>query len=173
MTHKMTPLVFVMGAIRKPMPDTRYIFTYDLLMVEERFRKHCPDARIVAPARLLSHRFIMNEQGVATMIRHRGATVHGLIWEITEQEQTSLEDQLGLPSTTDRYGAFARGPHQEMIAVEFYAARNHRHGIAKDPMEVAQLLAVAEQWQFPESYLTQLARWSPGPVESEGMSLVE
>ena len=173
MTHDMTPLVQVMAQLITPQPGNRLIFAYDLLMHEDQFPKLCPSAWLVFRAKLLSRRFIFNQDGVATIMPCRGSVVHGLVWEISEQEQVDLESHLGVPTVLDRHGAFARGTNQEMIAVEYYASRNHRHGIAKDPMEIVQLLAVAHQWRFPDSYLSEIAQFAPGPVEFEGERLVD
>jgi hypothetical protein len=173
MTQEMTPLVHVMAQLITPQPGNRLIFTYDLLMHEDRFPKLCPSAWLVYRAKLLSRQFIFNQDGVATIVPCRGSVVHGLVWEISEQEQIDLEGEIGVPVTLDRYGAFARGLNQEMIAVEYYASRNHRQGEAKDPMEIVRLLAVANQWRFGDAYMTELAQWAPGPVEFEGPRLVQ
>ena len=173
MTHDMTPLVHVMAELITPQPGHRLIFTYDLLMHEDRFPKLCPSAWLVYRAKILSRRFIFNQDGVATIIPCRGSVVHGLVWEITQQEQTDLESHLGMSAACERRGAFARGANQEMIAVEFYASRNHRHGVSEDPMEIVRLLAVAHQCRFPDSYLTEIAHFAPGPVEFAGLRSVE
>jgi hypothetical protein len=59
-------------------------------------------------------------------------------WDVVEvyKEQRHLEFLLNIPTRLDRYGAFARGRDQEMIAVEYYAPRNRCAGRSNDPMEI-------------------------------------
>jgi len=131
MTAQMTPLVHIMAPLLTPQPGYRYIFTYDILMHEDRMQGRCPDAWFVTTAHLLSRRWIVNPDGIPTIERRVGSVVYGVIWEISEETQVQLEIELGVPDRADRFGAFARGPRGEMIATEYYASPDHRHGTAK------------------------------------------
>jgi hypothetical protein len=46
-------------------------------MTEERIRHRCPDPRFVIVARYLSTRFIVNDEGVATLVPRRDFVVRG------------------------------------------------------------------------------------------------
>ena len=172
MTDQMTPLVHVMAQLVQPRPGHRLVFAFDQLMAEDRIRELCPNPRFVTTARLLSRRFITNADGVITVMPCRGSVVHGVVWEISESEQIDLETHLGVPGAIDRFGAFARGPDEELITVEYYASRNHRHGVA-DPLDLMHLQAIGQKRGFPVSYLTELLRWAPPPVEFEGLRPVQ
>jgi hypothetical protein len=171
MTANMTPLVHVMAQLIAPPPGHHHIFAFDLLMREDRIRQYCPSARLVSTARLLSRRWIVNQDGIATIMPCRNSVVHGVVWTITDREQADLETQLGFPSSVDRFGAFTRGPDEEMITTEFYASRNHRHGEVGWP-DIIQLMATGRELGFPEEYLNDFGMWAPPPVEYEGPRLM-
>jgi len=171
MTAHMTPLVHVMAQLVTPAPGHRHVFAFDLLMREDRIREYCPSARLVTAARLLSRQWIVNQDGVATIMPRRGAVVHGVVWRITEREQADIETHLGVPGAVDRFGALARGPQEEMIATELYASGKHRFGVA-DTLDIPQLIIIGRELGFPEAYIGELATWASPPVEYEGPRLL-
>jgi hypothetical protein len=164
MTAQMAPLVFVMAEMIRPQPGYRTIFTYDLLMDEVEIRRHCADARFISAARVLNRQFVVNSDGVVTSIRRDGYLLHGVVWETSEAEALQLESFLGVPRKVDRFGAFARTQRDSLVAVEFYGARNHRHGEANHD-DISRLLALVNRRGFPDWYRREIASWAPGPVE--------
>lgn len=170
MTDHMTPLVHVMAQLVTPAPGHRHVFAFDLLMREDCIREYCPSAMLVTAARLLSRRWLVNQDGIATIMPCRGSTVHGVVWEITKRDQFTLETKLGVPAKLDRSGALARGPQEEMIATELYASGKHRFGVA-DTLDIPQLITTGRELGFPEAYLSELATWASPPVEYEGPRL--
>ncbi|MFN4014241.1 MAG: hypothetical protein ACK4JB_02815 [Reyranella sp.] len=163
MTAEMAPLVFVMAEMIRPQPGYRLIFVYDLLMDEVEVRRHCA-AQFVSTARVLKRQFVVNSEGAVTSVRRDGYAIHGIVWQASEAEALQLEDFLGVPRKVDRFGAFARTQRDGLVAVEFYGARNHRHGEANHG-DIEKLLALVKQREFPDSYRREIASWAPGPVE--------
>ena len=160
MTDPMPALVHVMAELVRPRPGHRLIFTYDELMNPDRISVLCPEPRFVTTARYLSRQFTINSDGVATARPQRGHVVHGVVWEVSEIEVAALDLAMGVPSLNDRFGAFARGAGEELVTTEFYASRNMRSlGTAK-PSYLNVILDAARHWQFPESYLDEVAAWS-------------
>ncbi len=159
MTDQITPLVHVMAQLVRPRPSHRHVFAYDGLMAEDRIRALCPDPRFVTAVRYLSKRFIINDEGVATLVPRRDFTVYGVVWEISDIAQTGLDIFMGMPGIYDRYGSFGRGPAGELILSEYYGARNRTPGAAT-PEYLRTILEAAQHWRFPQSYLDEIAGWA-------------
>jgi hypothetical protein len=165
MTDQMIPLVHVMAQLVQPRPGYRLVFAFDQLMSEEHIRELCPDPRFVMTARYLSKRFVVNDEGVATLVHRRGFEVWGVIWEISDVAQTSLDIAMGMPGVFDRFGCFARGSAGEMISTEYYAALNRTPGIATAEY-ISPIIAAARHRQFPQTYTDELAGWTPLQTDS-------
>ena len=166
MPDQMKPFVHTPTPLIRPKPGHRLIFSYDLMMDESVMRERCPDPRFICVGRYLSHRLIWNEDGKVSMVPRRDFTVHGVIWEISEVAQTGLDLQLGVPNPFDRYGALVRGPNNELASVEYYSARNHRHGVA-EPVALGRLIEVAKRLNFTADYIGELMDWCSGPTAVE------
>lgn len=159
MTDQIKPFGQVMAQLVRPRPGHRHVFAFDELMDEMRIRELCPDPRFVMTARYLSKRWVVNDQGVATLVPRRDFTVYGVIWEITEVAQTGLDIQMGVPSIYDRFGSFARGPAEELVLSEYYGARNNRTLGKATPEYLQPILDAGRCWAFPSSYLDEIGSW--------------
>lgn len=159
MTDQITPLVHVMAQLVRPRPGHQHIFAYNQLMAEARIRELCPDPRFVMTARYLSKRFIINDDGIATLVPRRGFAVHGVVWEVSEIAQTALDIAMGMPGLCDRYGSFARGGAGEMLLTEYYGARNNRTLGSATADYLKPILGAARHWGFPQSHLDEIAGW--------------
>ncbi len=159
MTDQMPALVHVMAELVRPQPGHRLIFAYDELMNEDRIGALCPAPRFVTTARYLSRRFTINSGGVATARPQRGHVVHGVVWEVSEIGLTALDIAMGVPGLYDRFGAFA---HSEaaLVTTEFYATRDMRSVGTAKPSYLRVIQDAASHWDFPESYLDEIAGWS-------------
>ena len=170
MTDQINPLVHVMAQLVRPRPGHRHVFTYDQLMAEARIRELCPDPRFVMTARYLSKRFIVNDEGVATLVPRRGFKVWGVVWEVSEVAQTALDIALGLPGHCDRFGSFARGAAGELILSEYYGSLNNRTLGSATPDYLGQILDATRQWGFPQVYLDEIASWNAPVARARGAS---
>ena len=170
MTDHILPLIHIIAPMDRPAPGHRFVFAYDEEMDIDRFRKRCPEAFLVATARIRNRRWIANSDGRATVARGREFDVYGVVFEVPEAAEMALAERYP-PRTADRYGAFARSTDDTIMPVEYFAPVNHRHGEAG--WEILQVLAAARYYRFPEAYLSELAQWVPGPVEFDGLRLVE
>ena len=159
MTDQIQPPAHVMGQLVRPRPDHRHVFAYDQLMGEERIRELCPEPRFVMTARYLSKRWIVNDQGVATLVPRRDSIVYGVIWEISDIAQTGLDICMGMAGIYDRFGSFARGKSEELVLSEYYGARNNRTFGRARPEYLRPILDAGRRWEFPASYLDEIAGW--------------
>lgn len=160
MIDQTQPLADAPGDRFRPQPGHRHVFAYGPLMAQKRLRKLCPDPRFVTTARYLSKRFVINDDGVATLMPRRDFTVYGVVWEISDIAQCGLDIALGMPGIRDRFGSLARAPDGQLVSSEYYGARNNRT-LGKASREYLQpILDAARHWNFPESYLDEIAGWA-------------
>lgn len=162
MTNHMLPLVQIIRQMSVPAPGHRFIFAFDEEMDTDRFRRRCPDASLVATARIRNRRWIANENGRATVVPSGGFDVFGVVFEVPEAAEVNLAERFPAHSA-DRYGAFAKTEHDTLLPVEYFAPVNHRHG--EIGCEILQILAAARHYRFPDAYLHELCSWGPRPVE--------
>ena len=160
MNDQTQPLADAPADLFRPRPGHRHVFAYGPLMTQKHIRKLCPDPRLVTTARYLSKRFIVNGDGVATLVPRRDFTVFGVVWEISNIAQIGLDITLGMPGIRDRYGSLARAPDGQLVSSEYYGARNNRT-LGKASREYLQpILDAARHWRFPQSYLDEIAGWA-------------
>jgi hypothetical protein len=130
---------------------------FDHLMDQTILAQHAPDPVFVSRARMSGRRFLINQDGQPSMAPRRGHVVHGLVFELEDVGLTCLSLQLGVPSTYERYGAFARDVHGTLMAVEFHATRDQRPGKGS-PDHIASIMAYWSAMEFPRG-LSGGDRW--------------
>jgi hypothetical protein len=158
-TDQIQPKAHVAAQLIRPRPGHRHVFAYDALMVEDRIRELCPEPKFAMTARYLSKRWIINDEGVGTLVPRRDFVVWGVVWEITDVAQMGLEMCMAVPGIYDRYGSFARGHAGELISSEYYGTRNNRTLGLADADYLAPILDAARHWEF-QSYLEEIATWA-------------
>lgn len=138
-------------------------FAYGLNMSREDMATRCPGAKMIGPARLAGHRFMIMQLGFASVRRDRAGTVHGVLWEI----------ELAHLRTLDVFEEVGRGLYvkaQQPVIPEggaakralIYLGASAVNGRAK-PGYMERVLAAAEAAGLPKPYLRELARWLPAP----------
>jgi hypothetical protein len=142
----------------RPQPGHRLLFTFDELMDESVIRERCPDPVFITTAQILSRRFIVNSDGLASIVPRRDYAVHGIIWEVHDVAMTCLDIRLGVPSVYERFGAFARNDAGTLIVSEFHATRNGQFGVAH-PSYLSVIVEAARKWEFPDGYVEQIQGW--------------
>ena len=103
-------------------------------------------------------RFLINADGLPSMSPRRGHTVHGVVFDMEDVALTCLSLQLGVPTTYDRYGAFARNALGNLMVVEFHATRDQRPGKGS-PDQIAPIIALGRRFSFPLDYLEHIAEF--------------
>ncbi|KAI1750350.1 hypothetical protein F4782DRAFT_510037 [Xylaria castorea] len=74
-----------------PVPLTRLYFAYGNNLWLEQMAKRCPDSVYVGRAVLPDHCWFINRRGAASIAPRSGSTVHGLVYEITANDETYLD----------------------------------------------------------------------------------
>lgn len=134
---------------------TRY-FAYGMNMDTGAMARRCATPEIVCVARLEGHRFVINTRGVATVVEDPGATVHGVLWELCEDDLAALDRFEGVAT-----GNYRRVPAEvvrttgEVEEAIIYVASDASPG----PPRSGYLEAVVDAATvhgFPADYLTAL-----------------
>ncbi len=71
--------------------EQRLYFAYGSNINLEQMKRRCPDARPIAPVMLRDYELSFRGSGVATIIPKRGATAHGLMWDLTPECEQALD----------------------------------------------------------------------------------
>ena len=139
-------------------------FAYGSNMVREQMRRRCPDARPLGAAVLRDHRFAIISGGHGTVQPQAGATVHGVLWQLSRDNLAALdlyeEVAAGLYRRTPRIVERDGRPVRALV----YVAATRKPGRAR-PAYLAAIIAAARGLAFPDAYVAALeaiARTSAG-----------
>jgi len=77
-------------------PPSLY-FAYGSNLWLHQMSKRCPESRFVAIARLHDWRFIINQHGVATIVQSENDHVWGLVYDLTENDEATLDINEDVP----------------------------------------------------------------------------
>ena len=91
-------------------------FAYGSNMDQAAMVQRCPHAKLIGPARLPRHRFLINEDGYATVVRDPRRTVHGVLWDLAMSDIPPL----------DRYESLHTGLYTKMTQPVIAAAGARR-----------------------------------------------
>ena len=70
--------------------ETAY-FAYGSNMIFPEMIERCPGARWLGNALLSGHRFILNENGLATLVADAASSAHGVLWSVTPRDVEILD----------------------------------------------------------------------------------
>jgi len=140
--------------------EGKLYFAYGSNMDESQMAHRCPTAKLVGKARLSGYKFIINDRGVASIIRNADNFVDGILWSVFPVDEESLD-------------------HYEGIASNFYfkteiTAENNQTGeqstamvyIASDdslgqpyPGYLEKIIKAADRFKFDSNYKMELIGW--------------
>ena len=130
-------------------------FAYGSNMDLAAMATRCPRSKPLGVARLPRHRFLINEDGYATIVRDPRADVHGLLFELALPDVPAL----------DRYEGIGQGLYSKIIQPVLtaqgarkalvYIGRSSRPGVAR-PGYLEGVVAAARAAGLPEKYIATL-----------------
>jgi len=134
-------------------------FSYGRLMDPDVMASRCPQAKAMGPASMDGFRFIITSEGVPSMVKAPGKSVHGVLWDCRIADMVSVDGAEAL---------FRRGFDKIFLPVRFglqsksailYVSKTARTG---KPHEKAWtgVLSGASHWNLPENYQEELRQWS-------------
>jgi cation transport regulator ChaC len=135
-------------------------FAYGSNMSRVLMRRRCPAAKEIGPATLPGCRFVITNDGYASIVPSRGGTVHGVLWRLTPRDVAALNVYESLGSGLYVKMTLPVRSAGRRIAAMVYVARSRNAGRPKSGYLDAVLEAARERG-LPETYVQSLGRWSP------------
>ena len=127
----------------------------DLVQMADR----CPNSATIGTAELPFHRFMINSYGGATVVPDPASAVHGLLWNITEEDERALDRYEGV-----RRGIYRRDfvdvvlPDGRKARALIYIGTNTDPGTARNGY-MEKVYSAAQGCGLPKFYMDQLKAW--------------
>jgi hypothetical protein len=122
-------------------------------------RRYCPTAKEVGTAVLEGHRFVITADGFASIERHTGSVVHGVLWRLTPRNVAALNIYESVGTGLYHCRRLAVRHARSRYNVLVYVARPRGPGRPR-PGYLELVIAAARDWNLPRPYVSELARWS-------------
>jgi hypothetical protein len=137
-------------------------FAYGSNMDRAAMAKRCPASKPLGLGRLPRHRFLINTDGYATIVRDPRESVHGLLWDLALRDVAALDRYEGLSE-----GLYVKisqsvitnaGPKRALV----YVGRSAEPGKAR-PGYLEGVIAAAKVAGLPEAYIAKIGG-APAPT---------
>jgi phage replication-related protein YjqB (UPF0714/DUF867 family) len=134
-------------------------FAYGSNLSVTQMAQRCPDAVDPRPATLADHDWLINERGVATVEPFDGGEVHGILWQVSDDDLATLDRAEGVPV---RYRRDRLKVDTDGGPVEAWVYIDHRvePGAAREGY-LERVIAAAGHHGFPARWVEFLHRWDP------------
>lgn len=127
-------------------------FAYGSNMWSEQMRGRCPTATAPVVACLRGWRLLINERGVATILRDDGGEVHGVLWQLGDVDLPALDRAEGVGEERyDRLSVEVTDVHGTTLAAEVYVDPRCTPGPARAGYR-EQLIDGAAEHGLPAAY---------------------
>ena len=141
------------------MQASHYYFAYGSNLCVRQMAQRCPGAVNPRPARLADHDWLINERGMATVEPFDGWHVHGVMWQLTDHDLSTLDSAEGVPV---RYRRDRLTVHTDDGPSEAWVYIDHR----VDPGAprtgyLERIIDGAEHHGLPHRWIEFLKRWDP------------
>lgn len=135
-------------------------FAYENNMCVKSMVRKCPSAVMLGVSKLVNHRFIINEEGMATVIPKAASTVFGILWLLNETDEETLDRDKGIDEgpyiKSIREIETVRGRTTKAMT---YVSTNFMYGLPGHG-HMDDIIDIAAKLHLPKSYLNEIRRWS-------------
>jgi gamma-glutamylcyclotransferase (GGCT)/AIG2-like uncharacterized protein YtfP len=138
-------------------------FAYGSNMSRALMQKHCPTAKAVGAAMLDRHRFVITADGYASVLPS-ARSVHGVLWRLAPRDLVALDLYENVASGRYRRDRCSISCGSARHRALIYIARPRGDGKPKSGY-LELVIAAARDWDLPQSYIGELARWMPLAAE--------
>ena len=135
-------------------------FAYGSNMSREPMGRRCPDAKPLGPSRLDGWRFVITQDGYASLVPMPGMLVHGVLWRLTPRDLAVLDAYEDLDSGLYRARLLPVRHDGRLHRARVYIGRSVTEGHPL-PGYQEDVVAAARDWGFPSEYIAELAGWLP------------
>ncbi|MGB9224010.1 poly-gamma-glutamate hydrolase family protein [Mycobacterium sp.] len=142
------------------MPAGRHpYFAYGSNVCVRQMTRRCPDAGDPRPAVLGDHDWLINERGVATIEPLAGGQVHGVLWQVSDDDLDILDSAEGVPVRyrRDRLTVHTDGgPSPAWVYID--------HRVTPGPPRPGYLPRIIDgaiHHGLPQRWIDFLHRWDP------------
>jgi len=142
------------------MPAGRHLyFAYGSNLCVNQMAQRCPDAVDPRPAVLSDHDWLINERGVATVEAFTGTQVHGVLWQISDDDLATLDSAEGVPV---RYRRDRLTVHTNDGRSPAWVYIDHRVTPGPPrPGYLPKIIRGAVHHGLPQRWIDFLHRWDP------------
>lgn len=135
-------------------------FAYGSNMDQDAMLQRCPASRPVGIGRLMRHRFIIFEEGYASVVRDPHRAVWGMVWDLALADVPALDRyeslHTGLYTKVVQPIVTAQGPRRAVV----YVGRSAKSGTPL-PGYMEGVVEAATHARLPEDYVRSLGIWLP------------
>lgn len=140
--------------------EGKLYFAYGSNMDKSQMAHRCPTAKLVGQARLNSYRFIINDRGVATIIRNDDSFVDGILWSVFPVDEEALDHYEGISSNFYYKTVITAENLQtgEQCSAMVYIASDDSLG-QPYPGYLERIIKAADRFKFYSNYRMELIGW--------------
>jgi phage replication-related protein YjqB (UPF0714/DUF867 family)/gamma-glutamylcyclotransferase (GGCT)/AIG2-like uncharacterized protein YtfP len=134
-------------------------FAYGSNLCVAQMARRCPDATNPRLATLAGHDWLINQRGVATVERFAGAHVHGVVWDLSDRDLTTLDRAEGAPVRYRRHRLTVYtpdGPSDAWVYIDHRVETG-----APRPGYLERIINGAIHHRLPPRWIDFLRRWDP------------
>ena len=135
-------------------------FAYGSNMDQAAMLQRCPASKPVGIGRLMRHRFIIFDEGYATVVRDPQRAVWGMVWDLALANVPALDRyeslSTGLYTKVIQPVVTAKGPRRAMV----YVGRSAKPGMPL-PGYMEGVIEAARHAGLSEDYVRSLSVWLP------------
>ena len=141
-------------------------FAYGSNLNQAQMKQRCPNSKALFLARANYMRFIINELGVATIVRDFTGTVFGVLWEITSEDEKYLDHYEGV-----KYGLYEKRFIEVMSSsgssfeALVYIATNNKSGRPRENY-LSKIVTGINDFGGHTSWKEEVEAWRFEPVRS-------
>src|SRR4051794_36174318 len=135
-------------------------FAYGSNMDQAAMLQRCPASKPVGIGRLMRHRFMIFDEGYATVVRDPQRAVWGMVWDLALADIPALDRyeslSTGLYTKVVQPVATEQGPRRALV----YVGRGAKPGTLR-PGYMEGVIEAATHAGLPEDYIRSLGVWLP------------
>jgi len=140
-------------------------FAYGSNMDQAAMLQRCPASKPVGIGRLMRHRFIIFDEGYATVVRDPQRAVWGMVWDLALADVPALDRyeslSTGLYTKVIQPVVTAKGPRRAIV----YVGRSAKPGMPL-PGYMEGVIEAAQHAGLPDDYIRSLSVWLPKTLAS-------